>query len=193
MNKPEIQVPAGRVDARDLDDHALSQLIASPRVDARERERVLVKLEPLASQTLNRDQALDLCQVEAHKEAHAADPRNGSGIALAQTILVILGNLDLLRRMAGGVGRTLGIAACTANLRQDARQRLATPADQPRRARQGILAAQLLIRQLQFEHTMDNKVRIASDRARKVAVARRGERKVALVARLVQRALHTAQ
>ena len=95
--------------------------------------------------------------------------------------------------MAGGIGRTLRIAARTANLRQNARQRLAPLADQPRRTDQGVLAAELLIGQLQFEHAVHHQIGVTTDGTRKVAVARRGERKVALVARLVQRALHAAQ
>ena len=181
---------ASRIDARDLDDHALPQLIASPRVGARQRERVLVKLKPLVTQALDGNQSLDLRQIKAHKEAHATDPRDRAGIALAQALLVVLGDLDFLRRMAGGVGRTFGIAARTANLRQDTRQRLATLADQPRRAHQGVLASQLLVCQLQFEHAMYHKIGVTANRTRKVAVARRGERKVALVARPVQRTLH---
>ena len=193
MNKPEIQVPARGVDARDLDDHALPQLIASPRVGARERERVLIKLEPLVAQALDRNQTLNLCQIQAHKEAHAADPRDRSGVALAQAVLVVLGDLDLLRRMTGGVGRTFGIAARAADLRQDARQGLATFTDQPRRTHQGVLAAQPLVGQLQLEYAMHHQVGIATNGTRKVAIARRGKCKVALVARLVQCALHTAQ
>ncbi len=45
MDELKVQVPAGRVDARDLDDHALPQLKTAPRVGTRQRERVLVKLE----------------------------------------------------------------------------------------------------------------------------------------------------
>ena len=95
--------------------------------------------------------------------------------------------------MAGGIGRTLRIAACTANLRQNAWQGLATLTDEPGRACQGVLAAQLLIGQLQLEHAVHHQIGIAADRTRKVAVARSGKRKVALVARLVQCALHAAQ
>ena len=40
---------------------------------------------------------------------------------------------------------------------------------------------------------MHHQIGVATDGTRKVTVARRGERKVALVARLVQRALHAAQ
>ena len=148
MDKLKIQVSARGIDARDLDNHALAQLITSPRVGARQRKRVLVELEPLVAQALDRDQALNLRQIQANKKTHAADPRDGSGIALAQTILVVLGDLDLLRRMAGGVGRALGIAAGATDLRQNARQRLAPLTDQARRADQGVLAAQLLVCQL---------------------------------------------
>ena len=95
--------------------------------------------------------------------------------------------------MAGGICRALGIATCAADLRQNARQRLAPLADQPRRTDQGVLAAELLIGQLQFEHAVHHQIGVATDGTRKVTVARRGERKVALVARLVQRALHAAQ
>ena len=95
--------------------------------------------------------------------------------------------------MAGGICRALGIAACAADLRQNARQRLAPLADQPRRTDQGVLAAKPLIGQLQFEHAVHHQIGVATDGTRKVTVARRGERKVALVARLVQRALHAAQ
>ena len=40
---------------------------------------------------------------------------------------------------------------------------------------------------------MHHQIGVATDGTRKVTVARRGERKVALVVRLVQRALHAAQ
>ena len=95
--------------------------------------------------------------------------------------------------MAGGIGRTLGIAARAADLRQDARQGLATLTDQPRRTHQGVLAAQSLVGQLQLEHAMHHQVGIAANGTRKVTIARRGKCKVTLVARLVQCALHTAQ
>ena len=133
MDKLKVQVPARGIDARDLDDHALPQLVTSARVGARQRKRLLVELEPLVAQAIDRNQAFDLRQVQAYKEAHAANPRDRSGIALAQAILVVLGNLDLLRRVAGGVGRALGIAARTANLRQNARKRLPAFSDQPGR------------------------------------------------------------
>lgn len=51
---------ASSVDARDLDNHALPQLKTTPRVGTRQRERVLVKLKPLVTQTLNGNQSLDL-------------------------------------------------------------------------------------------------------------------------------------
>ena len=163
MNKLKVQVPTRGIDARDLDNHTLAQFIASPRVGTCERERILVELEPLVAQALDRNQAFDLRQVQAHKEAHPANPRDGSGIALAQTVLIVLGNLDLLRRMAGGIGRTLGIAACAANLRQNARQRLAPLGRSARRTDQGVLAAELLIGQLQFEHAVHHQIGVATD------------------------------
>ena len=131
MNELKVQMSASSVDARDLDDHALPQLKTAPRVGARQRERVLVKLKPLTTQTLDGNQSLDLRQIKAHKEPHVADPRDRSGIALAQAILIVLGNLDFLRCMAGSIGRTLGIAARAADLRQDARKRLPAFSDQP--------------------------------------------------------------
>ena len=124
MDKLKVQVPARGIDARDLDDHTLPQLVTGARVGTCERERVLVELEPLVAQALDGNQSLNLREIKTHKEPHAADPRDRSGIALAQAILVVLGNLDLLRRVAGGVGRALGIAARTAYLRQNARKRL---------------------------------------------------------------------
>ena len=51
---------ASSVDARDLDNHALPQRKTTPRVGTRQRERVLVKLKPLVTQTLNGNQSLDL-------------------------------------------------------------------------------------------------------------------------------------
>ena len=60
MDKLKVQVPPRGIDARDLDNHALTQFIASPRVGARQRKRVLVKLEPLVAQALDRNQAFDL-------------------------------------------------------------------------------------------------------------------------------------
>ena len=74
MDKLKVQVPTRGIDARDLDNHALAQFIASHRVGARQRKRILVELEPLVAQTLDRNLAFDLRQVQAHKEAHAADP-----------------------------------------------------------------------------------------------------------------------
>ena len=53
MDKLKVQVPTRGIDARDLDNHALAQFIASPRVGARQRKRVLVELEPLVAQALN--------------------------------------------------------------------------------------------------------------------------------------------
>lgn len=45
MDKLKVQVPTRGIDARDLDNHALAQFIASPRVGARQRKRILVELE----------------------------------------------------------------------------------------------------------------------------------------------------
>ena len=60
MDKLKVQVPTRGIDARDLDNHALAQFIVSPRVGARQRKRVLVELEPLVAQALDRNQAFDL-------------------------------------------------------------------------------------------------------------------------------------
>ena len=49
MDKLKVQVSARSIDARDLDNHALAQLITSPRVGARQRKRVLVELKPLVT------------------------------------------------------------------------------------------------------------------------------------------------
>lgn len=53
MYELKVQMSASSVDAQDLDNHALPQLIASPCVGTRECERILVKLEPLVAQALN--------------------------------------------------------------------------------------------------------------------------------------------
>ena len=53
-------MPTRGIDARDLDNHALPQLVTGARVGTCERERVLVELEPLVAQTLDRNQAFDL-------------------------------------------------------------------------------------------------------------------------------------
>ena len=55
MDKLKVQVPTRGVDARDLDDHALSQFVTNTRVGARQRKHVLVELEPLVTQALDRD------------------------------------------------------------------------------------------------------------------------------------------
>lgn len=52
MDKLKVQVPTRGIDARDLDDHALPQLVTDVRVGARQRKRVLVKLEPLVARLL---------------------------------------------------------------------------------------------------------------------------------------------
>ena len=56
MDKLKVQVPTRGIDARDLDNHALPQLVTGARVGTCERERVLVELEPLVAQTLDRNQ-----------------------------------------------------------------------------------------------------------------------------------------
>ena len=67
MDKLKVQVPTRGIDARDLDNHALPQLVTGARVGTCERERVLVELEPLVAQTLDRNQAFDLCRSKRTK------------------------------------------------------------------------------------------------------------------------------